>query len=73
LLLFLPSLAFAGENCNMMGGVCRDRCANNEEELDGAFIDCGEKQQCCTAKAESSGSSKTADKEEPEPRDKGAR
>jgi len=46
----VPSVALGGENCGMMGGQCRDICNQDEEALDGAFIDCGEKQECCVPK-----------------------
>lgn len=46
-----PSLAVGSENCGMMGGQCRDICKPDEEILEGAFIDCGEKQECCVYKS----------------------
>ena len=49
--IVLPSLAVGSENCGMMGGQCRDICKPDEEILEGAFIDCGEKQECCVYKA----------------------
>lgn len=50
ILIVLPSLAVGSENCAMMGGQCRDICKPDEEILEGAFIDCGEKQECCVYK-----------------------
>ncbi|MBA4371955.1 MAG: hypothetical protein C0402_03740 [Thermodesulfovibrio sp.] len=51
-IVLLPSLAFASENCDTQyKGVCRDICAAEEEPAEGAFIDCTEKQECCVAKA----------------------
>ena len=49
--IVIPSLAFGSENCGMMGGQCRDVCNKDEQALEGAFIDCGEKQECCVYKA----------------------
>lgn len=52
LLLLIPTLAFGGENCYMFNGKCKDVCAENEVAEDGAFMDCTEKQECCTPKME---------------------
>lgn len=49
--LLLPVAAFAGENCAMLGGVCKDACGKNEAAEGGAFEDCSEKQDCCVARA----------------------
>lgn len=46
----IPSAGLASENCAMMNGVCRDACNADEQILEGAFIDCGDKQECCIAK-----------------------
>lgn len=53
LAIFIVLLSFAtgGENCGIMGGQCRNTCNPGEEILEGAFIDCGEKQDCCVPKA----------------------
>jgi hypothetical protein len=54
LLVFVlfPTLAFASENCaTQYNGVCKEVCASAEEPAEGAFIDCGEKQECCVARA----------------------
>lgn len=76
-ILLLPTLAFGSENCVSMNGVCRDHCGQDEAPLDGAFIDCGEKQECCAAKTGGSTTDRQAVKEAaPSPekvRDKDAR
>ena len=50
ILLLAPSVAVGSENCGMMNGQCRDACNTDEEAHEGAFIDCGEKQECCVPK-----------------------
>lgn len=62
-ILLLPTLAFGSENCVSMNGICRDLCGQDEAPLDGAFIDCGEKQECCAAKIGSSKTDRQAGKE----------
>jgi len=52
LFLLLPAMVFGGEECSMVGGVCRDACAADEYAEVGAFIDCTEKQECCVKKKE---------------------
>ncbi|NJD56200.1 MAG: hypothetical protein FIA94_07335 [Nitrospirae bacterium] len=52
LLLLLPAMAFAGEECSMMGGICKDACADDEEAEVGAFLDCTDKQECCVKKVQ---------------------
>lgn len=70
LILLFPTLALGGENCVSMGGVCRDRCSKDEAPIEGAFIDCDDKQDCCAATAGSSGTGRPAAQEivpSPEP------
>ena len=55
LLLIWPAVVFAGEECSMVGGVCRDVCGADEEKEVGAFLDCTDKQECCVKKATSPG------------------
>ncbi len=51
-MVLLPSLAYASENCaTQFNGTCREACSQNEEPADGAFIDCSEKQECCITKS----------------------
>ena len=50
LLLTCPAVAFAGEECSMMGGICRDACGADEEIEVGAFLDCTDRQDCCVKK-----------------------
>ena len=50
LCLFAAAPVFGSENCGMMNGICRDACTPDEQILEGAFIDCGEKQECCVVK-----------------------
>jgi hypothetical protein len=50
LLLLFSSTVFAGEECSMVGGICRDACAADEEAAVGAFLDCTDKQECCVKK-----------------------
>ncbi len=50
LLLLLPAMVFGGEECAMVGGMCRDACAADEYAEVGAFLDCTEKQECCVKK-----------------------
>lgn len=71
LILLLPSLVFAGENCASMGGVCKDSCGQNEEEIEGAFVDCDDTQDCCTDKAGGSRGEQEAEKEGSRPRNEG--
>jgi hypothetical protein len=52
LVLILPGLTFASENCTMLGGVCRDSCTENEIAEAGAFIDCAANQECCAVREE---------------------
>jgi hypothetical protein len=48
--LVLPGSVFASENCaEQYKGICRDACSQGEIAAEGAFIDCGEKQECCVA------------------------
>jgi hypothetical protein len=49
-LLASASPIMAGESCSMLNGACRDVCGQNEEAQQGAFEDCGEKQECCLVK-----------------------
>lgn len=50
LLLLAASSGMAGEECSSMSGKCRNACSQNEEAQIGAFMDCGEKQECCVVK-----------------------
>jgi hypothetical protein len=50
LLLICPAAVFAGEECSMVGGLCRDACGTDEVAEVGAFLDCTEKQECCVKK-----------------------
>jgi len=50
LLLLFSSRVFAGEECSMVGGICKDACAADEEAAVGAFLDCTDKQECCVKK-----------------------
>jgi len=53
LLVFIlcPALVYASENCaTQFGGTCKDRCSQHEVAAEGAFIDCGDKQECCVEK-----------------------
>jgi hypothetical protein len=50
LLLIGPAAVFAGEECSMVGGICRDACGTDEEAEVGAFLDCTDKQECCVKK-----------------------
>jgi hypothetical protein len=34
----------------MFDGKCKDVCAENEEAVIGAFMDCTDKQECCVLK-----------------------
>ena len=49
LVLAVPVAAAASESCSMMGGTCREECANGEVAEAGAFDDCKMKQECCVA------------------------
>ena len=52
--LVLTGSVFASENCvEQYKGICRDACPKGEISAEGAFIDCGEKQECCVADATS--------------------
>jgi hypothetical protein len=50
LLLICPAAVFAGEECSMVGGICRDACGADEAAEVGAFLDCTDKQECCVKK-----------------------
>ena len=50
LLLLLPAVVYGGEECSMVGGICRDACTADEYAEVGAFLDCTEKQECCVKK-----------------------
>lgn len=52
LMFSLPALSPASESCSMLGGACRDACAQNEAAEAGAFEDCGAKQECCVARSQ---------------------
>ena len=52
LLVLLPAMVYGGEECSMVGGLCRDTCATDEYAEVGAFLDCTEKQECCVKKEE---------------------
>ncbi len=60
-MLLFPALAFAGEDCSMLGGTCKEVCAAYEEAAIGAFLDCSDKQECCVKKE----TYKTGDKKIP--------
>ena len=46
--LLLPALVFASEDCGtQLGGKCRGVCAPNEKAEQGAFLDCKEEEKCC--------------------------
>ena len=64
LILTVASIAFGSENCGMMGGTCRDICNQDEEILEGAFIDCGDQQECCVYRPPSKERNEDAAKEE---------
>lgn len=50
--LLFPLSASASENCaTQFGGICRDACAAGETPAEGAFIDCGDKQDCCVGRS----------------------
>jgi hypothetical protein len=49
-MLLLPTFAFAGEDCSLVGGTCREVCSVHEEIEKGAFMDCSDKQECCVKK-----------------------
>ena len=63
LTMALP-LAFGSENCGMMNGQCKDVCNSDEEILEGAFIDCVDKQECCVPKPPSKERGEDSGKEE---------
>ena len=68
-MVLLPSLAYASENCvTQYKGTCKDVCSQNEEAADGAFIDCSEKQECCVRKSipDNDGVKSGSEKETPE-------
>jgi hypothetical protein len=46
----VPVIAFGGERCSQFSGICRDACAENEMSEEGDFLDCAEKELCCTQK-----------------------
>jgi hypothetical protein len=51
MVLVLPASVIASENCvEQYKGICRDACSPDEIAAEGAFIDCGEKQDCCVPK-----------------------
>lgn len=50
LIFLFPALASAGEDCSMLGGICREVCGVHEEAEKGAFLDCTDKQECCVKK-----------------------
>jgi len=50
LALLFPTLVFAGEDCSMFNGTCREVCAPDERAENGAFLDCSDKQECCVKK-----------------------
>jgi|MudIll2142460700_1097286.scaffolds.fasta_scaffold94347_2 hypothetical protein len=50
LFLLFPAIVLGGEECSMVGGMCRDACAADEYAEVGAFLDCTEKQECCVKK-----------------------
>lgn len=50
LMLIFPAFAFAGEDCSLVNGKCKDVCAAYEESVKGAFLDCTDKQECCVRK-----------------------
>lgn len=52
IVLLLTGVAYAGENCAFLGGVCRDACTETEVEEPGAFIDCTQEQVCCFTEKE---------------------
>jgi hypothetical protein len=60
----IPSVSIGGENCGMMGGQCRDTCNQDEEAIDGAFIDCTDKQECCVPKPPKKDQSKDTESQE---------
>ena len=49
-LIVIASSAPASESCSLMSGTCRDRCEANEQAENGAFDDCGERQECCVTR-----------------------
>lgn len=51
--ILITATAFAGENCSMLGGTCRDACGPDETAEPGAYMDCTDKQECCVPKKES--------------------
>lgn len=57
-MLIFPAVAFAGEDCSLVGGTCRDVCAAHEEIEKGAFLDCSDKQECCVKKEANAGQDK---------------
>jgi hypothetical protein len=50
LMLLFPAIAFAGEDCSMFNGTCKEVCAAHEEAAKGAFLDCTDRQECCVKK-----------------------
>jgi len=48
ILILFPTLALAGETCPQIGGKCREVCAPDEAAEKGEFLDCTDKQLCCT-------------------------
>jgi hypothetical protein len=50
LMLLIPAVASAGEDCSMFNGTCREVCGAGEEAEKGAFLDCSDKQECCVKK-----------------------
>lgn len=48
-LLLLPAVAFAGDTCASIGGVCESSCRPDEVKQEGVFVDCY-RQYCCTPK-----------------------
>lgn len=58
LMLLFPAIAFAGEDCSMLGGTCKEVCSAQEDAAKGAFLDCSDKQECCIKKEGQSGGDK---------------
>lgn len=63
LMLLFPALAFAGEDCSMFGGICKEACAAHEKAEQGAFLDCSDKQECCVKKEDNKSGDKKIDGE----------
>lgn len=69
---FVPSLSSASRDCSSIGGTCKFNCTTDEYTEPGYYLDCSNKQVCCTKSTKPTGTKempKNTERPPSQPRD----